>query len=87
MDFELLRTGLAEGLQQLSWLEGVAVLMGIVSVYFSAKQHIWVYPTGIVSVLIYVWICFDYGLYADMGINAYYFGMSVFGWYLCTHPQ
>lgn len=87
MDFELLRTGLAAGLQQLSWLEAFAVFMGITSVYFSTKQHIWVYPTGIVSVLIYVWICFDYGLYADMGINAYYFGMSVYGWYLWTHPQ
>ena len=87
MDFELLRTGLAEGLQQLSWLEAFAVFMGITSVYFSTKQHIWVYPTGIVSVLIYVWICFDNGLYADMGINAYYFGMSVYGWYLWTHPQ
>jgi len=87
MDLELLRTGLAEGLQQLSWLEGLAVLMGILSVYFSTKQHIWVYPTGIVSVLIYVWICFDYGLYADMGINAYYFGMSIYGWYLWKQPK
>jgi len=87
MDFEFLRTGLAEGLQQLSWLEGLAVFMGILSVYFSTKQHIWVYPTGIVSVLIYVWICFDYGLYADMGINAYYFGMSIYGWYLWNTPK
>ncbi len=87
MDFEFLRTGLAEGLQQLSWLEAIAVFMGILSVYFSTKQHIWVYPTGIVSVLIYVWICFDYGLYADMGINAYYFGMSIYGWYLWKQPK
>jgi nicotinamide mononucleotide transporter len=87
MDFEFLRTGLAEGLQQLSWLEGLAVFMGILSVYFSTKQHIWVYPTGIVSVLIYVWICFNYGLYADMGINAYYFGMSIYGWYLWNTPK
>mgnify|MGYP003855879165 FL=1 len=87
MDFEFLRTGLAEGLQQLSWLEGLAVFMGILSVYFSKKQHIGVYPTGIVSVLIYVWICFNYGLYADMGINAYYFGMSIYGWYLWKQPK
>lgn len=87
MDFEFLRTGLSEGLQQLSWLEALAVFMGILSVYFSTKQHIWVYPTGIVSVLIYVWICFDYGLYADMGINAYYFGMSIYGWYLWNTPK
>ncbi len=87
MDFEFLLTGLVEGLQQLSWLEGLAVFMGILSVYFSTKQHIWVYPTGIVSVLIYVWICFNYGLYADMSINAYYFAMSIYGWYLWNTPK
>jgi len=61
--------------------------LGITSVYFSTKRNIWVYPSGMVSVLIYVWICFRYGLYADMGINAYYFGMSVYGWYVWSRPQ
>ena len=87
MDSQTVLNGLTTGMQQLSWIEAIAVIMGIASVYFSAKQRIWVYPTGIVSVLLYVWICFDYGLYADMGINAYYFGMSVYGWYLWTRPQ
>jgi len=87
MDLDYLQTGLREALQQLSWLEGLAVFMGIASVYFSMKRNIWVYPSGMVSVLIYVWICFHYGLYADMGINAYYFGMSVYGWYVWSRPQ
>jgi nicotinamide mononucleotide transporter len=64
-----------------SWLEIVAVLFGVLSVWFARKENIWVYPTGIVNVLIYVYLCFFAGLYADMAINAFYFVMSVFGWY------
>ena len=77
MDFQWLLDGLKEGLQQMSLLEGIAVFFGIASVYYSIKENIWVYPTGIISTLIYVWICFQYKLYADMGINAYYFSMSI----------
>ena len=64
-----------------SWLEVVAVIFGILSVWFARKENIWVYPTGIVNVLVYVYLCFFAGLYADMAINMFYFVMSVFGWY------
>jgi nicotinamide mononucleotide transporter len=87
MDFQFLIDGFTEGLQQMTWLEAVAVVFGIASVFYSMREHIWVYPTGIVSTLIYVWICLQYKLYADMGINAYYFSMSIFGWYVWTHPK
>ena len=87
MDIQFILDGIREGLQQMTWLEGVAVVFGIASVFYSMKEHIWVYPTGIVSTLIYVWICLQYKLYADMGINAYYFSMSIFGWYVWTHPK
>jgi nicotinamide mononucleotide transporter len=64
-----------------SWLEVFAVIFGILSVWFARKENIWVYPTGIINVLIYVYLCYFAGLYADMAINAFYFVMSVFGWY------
>jgi len=67
-----------------SWLEAVAVIFGILSVWFARKENIWVYPTGIINVLVYVYLCFFAGLYADMAINAFYFLMSVFGWYNWT---
>lgn len=63
-----------------TWLEAVAVLFGLLSVWFAKKENILVFPTGIVSVLIYVYICLDVKLYADMGINFFYFIMSVYGW-------
>lgn len=67
-----------------SWLEVVAVVFGLASVWYAKKANILVYPTGIISVLIYVYICFNAQLYADMGINAFYFGMSVYGWIMWT---
>ncbi len=66
-------------------LEGIAVFFGLVTVWYSKQEHIWVYPTGIISVLIYVYITFQHKLYADMGINGYYFVMSIYGWYHWTN--
>lgn len=64
--------------------EFVAVVFGLLSVWYAKKVNILVYPTGIISVLIYVFICYSAALYADMGINAFYFIMSVYGWIMWT---
>jgi nicotinamide mononucleotide transporter len=69
-----------ENLTASTWLEALAVLTGLLSVWYARKENILVYPTGIISVLIYVYICFTVKLYADMGINVFYFGMSIYGW-------
>ena len=70
-----------------SLIEWVAVITGVLSVWYSMKENIWVYPTGIVNVLLYVYLAFQYKLYADMGVNAYYFVMSVYGWYHWTDTK
>ena len=63
-------------------LEASGALFGTLSVYFSIKKNIWVYPTGIISTLIYVYILFNFGLLGDCLINVYYTVMSVYGWIL-----
>jgi nicotinamide mononucleotide transporter len=70
-----------------SWLEGFAVFFGILSVWFARKENILVFPTGIVSVLVYIYICFFAKLYADMGINFVYFVMSIYGWIMWTRKD
>ncbi len=70
-----------------TWLEAIAVFFGLLSVWYAKKANILVYPTGIISVLIYVYICLFAGLYADMGINGFYFIMSVYGWYKWTRKD
>ncbi|WP_299063486.1 nicotinamide riboside transporter PnuC [uncultured Polaribacter sp.] len=65
-------------------LEITAVIFGFLSVWFSKKNKIWVFPTGIVSTLIFVYLLLKWGLLGDMMINAYYFIMSIYGWYIWT---
>ena len=65
-------------------LEVLAVLFGIASVWYAKKEHILVYPTGIISTAIYVYICFKFTLYGDLLINVYYTMMSIYGWYMWT---
>jgi nicotinamide mononucleotide transporter len=80
MDLISIIQALYDNILASSWLEAVAVFFGLLSVWFAKKENILVYPTGIVSVLIYVYICLEVKLYADMGINFFYFIMSVYGW-------
>jgi nicotinamide mononucleotide transporter len=72
---------LYQNLLNTTWLEAIAVIFGLLSVWFAKQENILVFPTGIISVLIYVYICYFAKLYADMGINFFYFIMSVYGWY------
>lgn len=65
-------------------LEGIAVFFGFLSVWYSKKENILVYPTGIISTAIFVYILWYWGLLGDMLINAYYFAMSIYGWYIWT---
>lgn len=87
MDLQWIVEGLQAGIQEMTWLEAIAVFFGLASVFYSMKENILVFPTGIVSTLIYVWICLQVKLYADMGINAYYFIMSIYGWYIWSRPK
>ena len=75
---------LQQNLYDTSWLEVIAVIFGLLSVWYAKKANILVYPTGIISVLIYIYICQNAQLFADMGINAFYFIMSVYGWIMWT---
>ena len=65
-------------------LELIGVFFGFLSVWYSKQNNILVYPTGIISTLLFVYILAVYGLLGDMMINAYYFTMSIYGWYIWT---
>mgnify|MGYP000111746139 FL=1 len=65
-------------------LEIVAVIFGFLSVWFSKQNKIWVFPAGMISTLIFVYLLFKWELLGDMLINGYYFIMSIYGWYIWT---
>jgi len=65
-------------------LEITAVIFGFLSVWFSKQNKIWVFPTGMISTAIFVYLLLKWELLGDMMINGYYFIMSIYGWYIWT---
>ena len=87
MDFSYYFQLLYQNILDSTWMEIVAASLGVISVWYAKKANILVYPTGIVSVVLYVYITYKAQLYADMGINAYYFVFSVYGWVMWTRKD
>ena len=82
--FDWLFSQYAETPTLLVILEMIAVVFGFLSVWYAKRENILVFPTGIISTGIFVYILWIFGLLGDMLINAYYFSMSIYGWYVWT---
>lgn len=75
------------GLKATTIPEYIAVLAGIVSVWYSRKENILVYPTGLLNTIIYIWLSFQYHLLGEATVNFYYTIMNIYGWYLWTRKD
>jgi len=73
-----------DGLIHTTPLEAIAVIMGIVSVWYSRKENILVYPTGLINTTLYIYLSFKGHLLGEASVNLYYTIMSLYGWYLWT---
>ncbi|MCE4562741.1 nicotinamide mononucleotide transporter [Maribellus sp. CM-23] len=70
----------------LEWLsehqtEVLGAILGMIYIFFSIRQNIFTWPTGLISSFLYVIVFFDVKLYADMGLQVYYVVISLYGWY------
>ena len=63
-------------------LELIASIFGVASVLYAKKENILVFPTGIISTALYVYLLSQWNLYGDLIINIYYTLMSIYGWYM-----
>jgi nicotinamide mononucleotide transporter len=61
--------------------EVLGAILGVLYIYFSIKQNILTWPTGLLTSALYVVVFFQAKLYADMGLQAYYVVISIYGWY------
>jgi len=76
-----------QGMKETGWLEYLAVFGGIASVWFSRLENIWVYPTGLINTIIYIYISFKGALLGEASVNLYYTIMSIYGWILWTRKD
>lgn len=65
-------------------LELIAVICGIASVVLASRLNVLVFPVGLISTAIFVYLLWQWQLFGDMFINAYYTVMSLYGWFNWT---
>jgi nicotinamide mononucleotide transporter len=82
MTFQEIWQQFTEGMQHTGVLEYIAVFTGIASVWFSRKENILVYPVGLVSTIIYIFLSFKNHLIGEASVNFYYTVVSIYGWVL-----
>lgn len=76
-----------DGIAQTSLLEFIAVFFGILSVIYSKKENVLVYPTGIINTTLFIYLCYSWQLFAEASLNFYYTAMSIYGWYNWTNKK
>ncbi|MEN8158168.1 MAG: nicotinamide riboside transporter PnuC, partial [Bacteroidota bacterium] len=64
------------------YIEILGVVFSLLYLFFSIRQNILLWPMGIISAMLYMVVFFQSRFYADMGLNGYYFFISIYGWIL-----
>tara|TARA_Y100000739_G_C20571760_1_gene448136 strand:+ start:54 stop:617 length:564 start_codon:yes stop_codon:yes gene_type:complete len=63
-------------------LESLAVIFSLIYVVLAARENIWCWAAAVVSVSLYIFICFEAKLYAETGLQIFYLIMAVIGYFL-----
>lgn len=69
----------------MSPFEIAATLFGLVSVYLTVKENVLCWPTGIIMVILYVFVFYDAKLYSDVMLQVIYVFMQAYGWYFWVY--
>ncbi len=72
---------LSEALAAMSWLELLAVLLGLAYVILAAQENIWCWPAALLSTSMYVYLCLEASLFAETGLQLFYVVMAIVGWW------
>jgi len=82
MNWDAILQQFIEGIKNTTWLEYIAVLTGIISVWLEKKENILVFPIGLINTIIYVWISIQGNLFGEASVNFYYTVVGIYGWIL-----
>jgi nicotinamide mononucleotide transporter len=70
-----------------NYIELFGAVTGIIYVIFEIRQNIWLWPVGIMTSAVYIWVFFTSRFYADMSLQGYYLVISCIGWYWWTRKK
>jgi nicotinamide mononucleotide transporter len=64
-----------------NWIEIFGAVTGIIYVFLEIRQHLWLWPVGVFTSAVYIWVFFTGKFYADMSLQVYYLIISFLGWH------
>lgn len=64
-----------------SYVEFIGTVLGLISVFLAARANIFTWPTGIANAIFFLVIFYQIHLYSDMFLQVYFCGMGVYGWF------
>ena len=72
---------------ELSYLELIGTVSGLICVWLAAKQYILTWPIGLINILCLFIIFYKSNLYADMFLQVYFLIVAIYGWYTWTYHK
>ncbi|MBB6110473.1 nicotinamide riboside transporter PnuC [Mucilaginibacter lappiensis] len=69
-----------EQIRETTWVQWLAVVLGVAEVLLARVNNIWLYPAGILGTALSILLLMEAQLYAESLLNVYYIVMSVYGW-------
>lgn len=84
---DAIQKSLSQFFSSTSVLEWFGVVTGLLCVWLASKNNILNWPIACISVIIYIYIFFHAKLYADAGLQIYFLGMNIYGWYFWSRRK
>lgn len=63
-----------------NYIELIGFVAAVLYLCFSVRQHIFLWPFGIITSLVYTFLFYQQKIYGYAGLNAYYVVISIYGW-------
>lgn len=75
------------GTYELSYIELIGTVFGLLAVYWASRENIWTWPASLINVAAFFILFYQINLYADMFLQIYFFIVSIYGWYNWLSPN
>lgn len=68
-------------------IELFAALATLLCVWLTSKVNIFSWPVGLIGILLYSYIFYTTKLYADLCLQTFFLGQTIYGWYNWSHNK
>jgi nicotinamide mononucleotide transporter len=72
---------IVDSLTIMTMYEVIAMILSLAYIILAIRQSLWAWPAAFISTAIYIYLFYEYYLFMDSALNAYYLVMAVYGWY------